>query len=315
MLIANFTQKIRATFTSCSNSNSTPNSPSCSAYGSSSYQSSSGSLMSEAQHQIFQSKAEIARQIEQPDAKTLEKLASLNQKRAAQGQIPIDLKKTSADLEAIQNDRSLSPKEKKKKIEALRKSLGLSKKEMKSLFTKRLEKIYKNAEKSLATFQKAKEQQLQSELRQAEVTYGKNSPQAQAAQNKLDALKNTLEPERKRLGEHAHFYGSLYPSFWSKLGGFFKKVGQGFGKVFSVLGSALRFIPGIGPIASKIVGAAKYLFQGKIGKMFSEIGRGIWEGIKNYKQWLPMIPGIGSIASFAVTGIEAIMKATRGGGR
>lgn len=286
----------------------TANSPS----GSSQYQSSSGSIPKEAQGAIAQVRKQISEGLAHPDPKTLARLSEVNQKRQAKGLHPINLPKVTQELEAIQESRSLSPKEKKKKIETLRKSLGLSKGEMKGLFTQRLANIYKQAEKSLATFQKSKEEQLKTEAKAAEARYGKNSPQAQTVQNKLEALKTQLQPEQKRLAESGGFYRSLYPGFWSRLGGFFKKIGGGLLKVVGGISAALRFLPGVGPLASRVLGSVKFLFQGfRVDKFFKQIGKGVLDTVRDLKSYLPMIPGVGSIAAFAVNGIESVLKATR----
>lgn len=283
---------------------------------SSQYLSSASSIPKEVQHAVGQVRNQISQKLAHPEPKTLAQVAQLNQKRKGKGLPPIDLQKVTKHLEAIQENTCMSSKEKKTKVEALRKTLGLSKGEMKGLFTQRLGRIYKEAEKSLASFEKAKESQLKSELRQAESIHGKGSVQAQAVQNKIQALQAQLEPEKRRLSESNSFYRSLYPSFWSRLGGFFKKVGGGFLKALGGLGAALRFIPGIGPLASRVVGSVKYLFQGfRLDKFFGNVGKGVFDTVRNWKSFLPLIPGVGNIASLAVNGVESIVKATRAGGK
>jgi len=279
------------------------------------YQSSSTSIDQEADNIITTVHKQIARALAQSDSKTLKKLMQVNQKRSLKGLPPIDLQKTTQDLEDIQNNASLSPNEKKKQIETLRKELGLSKGEMKSLFTKRLGSLYKEAEKSLARFEKAKQDQLKSQQNQAESLYGKNSPQARDIQSTLDSLQQRIDPEKQRLGESSQFYRSLYPGFFAKLGGFFKKIGGGFLRFLDGIASVLRFIPGIGPLASRVLNSVKYLFQGRIGKVFTNLGKGLLDTLKNWQDFLPLIPGLGTIASLAATGIGAVLKATRGGTR
>lgn len=294
----------------------TPPSQASNVPGASQYRSTSGSIPKEAQGMIAQVRNQIARSLAHPDPKTLSRLAEVNQKRQAKGQSPIDLQKVTKQLEAIQEDRGLSAKEKKQKVEALRKALGLSKGEMKGLFTQRLGRIYKAAEKSLAAFQKAKESQIKAELKQAEALHGKNSPQAQAVHNKLQALHAQLDPEKKRLAESGGFYRSLYPGFWSKLGGFFKKIGGGLLKAIGGISAVLRFLPGVGPLASRVLGSVKFLFQGfRVDKFFKNIGKGVIDTVRDWKSFLPMIPGVGTIASVAATGIEAVLKATRSGAK
>ncbi len=294
----------------------TPQTQAPSAASASQYQSTSGSIPKEAQGMIAQVRNQIARSLAHPDPKTLARLAEVNGKRQAKGQAPIDLQKVTKQLEAIQEDRGLSAKEKKQRVEALRKALGLSKGEMKELFTQRLGRIYKAAEKSLAAFQKAKESQIKAELKQAEALHGKNSPQVHAVQSKLRALQAQLNPEKRRLAESGGFYRSLYPGFWSKLGGFFKKIGTGFFKVLGGLGAVLRFLPGVGPLASRVLGSVKFLFRGfRVDKFFKNLGKGVLDTVRDWKTFLPMIPGIGTIASVAATGIEAVLKATRSGAK
>lgn len=275
---------------------------------SSAYQSSAGSIRGEVDHQIAQSQQQLERELKAPPPKVLEKLSQVNQKRAEKGLDPINLLQVTDRLEAIYQDSSLSEKQKKEKIEQLRKELGLSKGEMKALFTKRIEAAYKNAEKRLSAFEKAKSAQLQAELKQAEASYGKDSAQAKAVRDKLETLKSSLEPERNKLKAHAKFFGSLYPGFFSKLGGFFKKVGQGLSKVLGVIALAVRFIPALGPVVSGALRSIQSLVQGK----FKEFGKNLLgSAISAAKNFLHAIPGIGQIASFAVTGIEAIVRAAR----
>ncbi len=218
----------------------------------SSYQSTSDAFSSEVQGVAQSVQQKVEQAIANPEPAVLEKLSQVNQKLQSQGKPPIDLQKTTKDIEAITNS-SLSNKEKKAQIEQIRKQLGLSKKEMKTLFTKRLAKIYGDAAKELAQVQKQKQAELQSELREAEAKFGKNSPQAQEVQKKMEVLQSTLEPQRQQYAEKSGFYKSLYPSFWSKLGGFFKKIGKGFMKVLSFVKPFLSLIPGVGTIASMAV--------------------------------------------------------------
>ncbi|HKX11783.1 MAG TPA: hypothetical protein VJP40_01430 [bacterium] len=273
----------------------------------SSYQSSSRSIAGEAKSQIDLNRKTTAWELTHPDTQVLEKLGEVNRKRSAKGLAPIDLPKLTQQLEAIYKDSSLSEKQKKEKIEQLRKQLGLSKGEMKALFTKRIEAAYKNAEKRLAAFEQAKSNQLKAELERAEASYGKDSAQAKTVRDKLDALKSSLQPERESLKAHAKFFGSLYPSFWSKLGSAFKKIGQGLAKAMGVLATVVRFIPALGPVVSSAIRSVQSLLQGKIGQFANKL-LGMLGDAKNL---LPMIPGVGAIAGFAVSGIEAILKATR----
>lgn len=275
---------------------------------SSGYQSSKGSIAAESKYQISQNQKQLKAELKNPDPKVLEKLSQVNKKRASKGLAPVNLAAVSERLEAIYQDASLSDKQKKEKIDELRKELGLSKGEMKSLFTKRIEKAYKNAEKRLATFEKAKSEQLQAELKQAEATYGKESAQAKSVQTKIDNLKSSLEPERSKLKSHANFFGSIYPGFFSKLGGFFKKVGQGFAKAIGAIALAVRYIPGLGPMVSSALRSVQSLVQGKL----KDFGKNLLgTALSAAKNFLHAIPGVGTIASYAVTGIEALVNAAR----
>jgi small-conductance mechanosensitive channel len=271
------------------------------------YQSSNRSIAGEAKNQIDLNRKSLTQELSHPEPKVLEKLSEVNQKRSAKGLAPIDLPKVTKQLEAIYKDSHLSEKQKKEKIEQLRKQLGLSKGEMKALFTKRIEAAYKNAEKRLAAFEQAKSNQLKSELQRAEASYGKDSAQAKAVRDKLDSLKSSLQSERESLKAHAKFFGSLYPSFWSKLGSAFKKIGQGLAKALSVLATAVRFIPALGPVVSSALRSVQSLFQGKLG----QFGKSLLGLVGSAKNLLPMIPGVGAIAGLAVNGIEAVIKATR----
>ena len=219
------------------------------------YQSSESTVQSAAEN--FAKNVEVAKEHEiyTPDAKTQAQLDKTNQKLASQGKAPIDFQKTTKDVESIMNDSSLSDKDKKKKIESLRKELGLSKKEMKNLFTKRLSNIYKKYANILGQYQKTMMTQLKMEQKQAEQMYGKNSAQAQEAIKKQEALKNTIEPQKKQYEQKANLYKSMYPSFWSKLGGFLKKGLNVLTKVISFVKPFVSFIPGVGQLASMAMGA------------------------------------------------------------
>ncbi len=239
------------------------------------YAASAETFQSEVQGQIEQSRAQISRAIAHPDASTLKALNQTNQRLQKQGKPPIDLAKTTQEVESILNKPGLSDNEKKKQIEALRKKLGLSEGEMKELFTQRLAKIYSAAAKSLQQYQKAKSEALKAELKQAEALYGKNSPQAQEIGKKLEALKSSLDPERQRYLERSNFYKSLYPSFWSKLGSFFKSLGQGFMKVLSFVKPFLTMIPVFGPLASMAVQGLETIIKAIKTKGRSLLGVGL----------------------------------------
>jgi hypothetical protein len=308
MKLNSLNQLIQAVLPSLENLRQKNNTETSSGLDASRYQSTAESLASETKSQVSLNQKQLKSELANPDAKTLEKLSKVNQKRSAKGMAPLSLPLVTEKLEAIYKDSALSDKQKKQKIEQLRKQLGLSKGEMKALFTKRIEAAYKNAEKRLAAFEQAKSEQLKSELQQAEATHGKDSAQAKAVQGKLDSLKSSLEPERQQLKAHAKFFGSLYPSFFSKLGSAFKKIGQVLSKGLAVLAKVVRFIPAFGPVVSGALRSVQSLIQGKFG----QLGKSFLEILSGAKFLLPMIPGVGAIASMAVTGIEAIVKASRG---
>ncbi len=232
------------------------------------YQSSDASIAHESRYQVNLSRSKLSRAIYRPDHQTSQKLA-------AKGILPVTYEKTMKDLESISNNPSLTSKQKKDQVENLRKQLGLSKKEMKTFFTKPLAKAYKEAADGLKGFLKTKESQLNQELNLAEKLHGENSPQAQAVQRRINLLRTSLQPEIERFSEKSKFYSSMYPSFWSKLGGIFKKVGQGVLKVISFSRSLLGKIPSL---------------------------------LKTFKPFISLIPGVGSFASIAISGMEAIMK-------
>ncbi|HEX5033551.1 MAG TPA: hypothetical protein VFW62_03650 [bacterium] len=278
------------------------------AFPASAYQSTGQSIAAEIKNQIDLNRKTLAGELSHPDPKVLEKLGEVNQKRESKGLAAIDLPKLTRQIEAIYKDSALSDKQKKEKIEQLRKQLGLSKGEMKALFTKRIEAAYKNAEKKLAAFEQAKSQQLQAELQRAEASYGKDSAQAKAVHGKLDSLKSGLQPEREALKAQAKFFGSLYPSFWSKLGSAFKKIGQVWAKTLGVLAKVVRFIPALGPVVSSAMRSFQSMLQGK----FKDFGKNLLgAALGAAKNFAHFIPGVGQIASFAVTGIEALVKAFR----
>jgi hypothetical protein len=278
------------------------------------YQSSPQTFATETEKVIEDSKSALNQVILNPEPESLQKLSTLNQKRQANGKPPIDFAKTTKQIESIMDQKGLSDKEKKKQIETLRKQLGLSKSEMKKLFTKRLEKIYKNAAQSLQQYQKSKESQLKTELQQAEQNFGKNSPQAQEVKQKMDILHSSIEPQRQQYAQRASFYNHLYPSFWSQLGGFFKKLGAGFTKVLGVFSKFLKFIPGISQLTSlagQLLRPLKYLFTGHIVDFFKSLGTGILKSVSNLKSLLPLIPGVGTIASAVIGGVESLIKEKR----
>jgi hypothetical protein len=236
--------------------------------------------------------ADLKQQIYTLDGETKERLDAVNSKRIQNGKSPIDFQKTTQEIETIMNNPALSDKDKKKQMGEMRKRLGLSKKEMKKLFTKRLAKIYQEAANRL----KAQLSQLKEAALQAEKTYGKNSPQAIEANQKLEAAQRTLGPTLQNLESKAKLYNSMFRSFWSKLGGAFKKIGKGFlkiGKTFAKMMNFitpfLSFIPGIGQMVALGWGALRGIYQAAKGNFM-----GFFQNAMNL---IPGIPGIGTIAS------------------
>lgn len=277
-------------------------------YYASTYQDSLEMSRSEAQGKVQQVKTELAQELQQPNSQVVSELSKLNQKRQSQGKAALHWPSTVRQIESISQNSSLGSKEKKKQIEDLRKQLGLSKGEMKKCFTKPLEKIYRRAAEKLDEFKKQNLTQFKYELKIAEETFGKNSPQAAAIKQKQATFLRTLEPEQNKLSEQAHFYKNLYPSFLSRLGGFFKKIGSGILKAAATVGSFLKHIPIIGTIMERVVQPLKYLFTGKMGSFFKSLGSGILKTIGEFKSVLPFIPGIGPVASMIVRGVTGLVS-------
>ncbi len=239
------------------------------------------------------------------DPETLQELDKVNQRLAKEGRPPVDIVAVTKEIEAITNDPHLSDKEKRGKINEVRKRLGLEKGEMKTLFTKRLEKIYGELKADLERTL----QSLQSDVQRAEKTYGKDSPQALAAAARLDVVMRVNQPLLQKLDQNQKLYNSMY-----KPGGCIKKVFKGIGNVFTgivktafsslkilnpknwlnpafwrdvVAPLALHFIPGLGPVlaAAYRYGMAAYkgfkaisaLAHGKFLEAFS-LGLGALKG-------------------------------------
>lgn len=271
-------------------------------------------LRNETSNVVNQVKQGVELEINNPDMKTLARLDKVNAKRAKEGKAPIDLKKTTDEIRKIEEDPSLSKKEKKKKIDAIRKRLGLSKGDMKALFTKRLGKIYKKAEKRLKTYRETKTKMLKTQLKQAEKLYGKNSPEAQAIKNQIEMVNSMVKPQEQEFKQKGDFYNSLYPSFWSKFGGFFKKIGKGIAKGMQAITKVgqvlmkyaapfLSKIPGVGqfvPLIQRGLNAASELWHGRIKGFFKEIGKAALHVATHPEIILNAIPGAGQVASTAI---------------
>jgi len=252
-------------------------------------------------------KTQLQHRIYTPDAQTQQCLTEINSKRAQQGKAPIDFLGTTKKVEDIMNDPALSDKEKKKRIGDLRNELGLSKKDMKRLFTKRLAKIYQEAANQLKTHLS----QLKESVKEAERVFGKDSPQAAAARGRLQAAQSHLEPTLKKWEHQASLYKSMFPSFWSKIGGFFKKIGQGllkigqvFSKIMNFVSPFLRFIPGIGQMVAFGWGALKGLVQAIKGNW-----RGFLGGLLSFAKG---IPGVGTALSAVSSLGSKILPLARG---
>jgi len=260
-------------------------------------------LQGEVLRYIQSTDAQTKLALQNPDPKVQDKLSQVNQKRSKKGKAPIDLKATTQAIQKIFIQKNLDEKTKKNKIEEIRKRLGLSKGNMKTLFTKRLGKIYKTAAQNLDRFRRKKEEILNSQIKEAEAKYGKNSDQARALLAQRSYLRGMIEPRRQEMEERSGFFNSLYPSFWSKFTGFFKKIGKGLTKIWKGVEGLLSKIPVVSQVISVVKGTVrslKYLFKGKIIPFFKDFGTNIWGLVKNYDAWLPLIPGIGPLAASAL---------------
>ena len=219
--------------------------------------------------------------------KTLDKH---NADRATKGLPPVDFEKTQKRIEDIMNDPSLSDQQKKDKIEAIRKETGLSKNNMKKLFTKRMAKIFGEAAKQMET----RLNRLKDLATEAERLYGKNSTQAAQARERLEAAESALKPALKDYRQKSTVLNSLFPGFWSRLGGFFKSLGKGllkvgrvFTKVMNFVSPFLRFIPGIGQMISFGWSALKGLVS---------LARGNWRGcLGSFLSFAKIITPVGDL--------------------
>ncbi len=200
----------------------------------------------------------LQQSIANPEPAIATKLQEINQKRAQKGQAPLDFQSVTREIEGIMNNPALSDKDKKGQIAQIRKKLGLSKKDMRTLFTQRLKTIYENA-----------------------------------AQQIRVQIANTTDPiEKQRLTSllqsyesKAGLYNGMFKSFWSKLGGVFKKIGgflktvaSGIFKVAQFISPFLKFIPGIGQIASFV--------ESGLGKVFAFLKDKISKTSEPFKSFL-----------------------------
>jgi len=258
--------------------------------------------------------ADLEQKILTPEPEIQTRLNEINALRAGEGKAQIDFAKTTREIESIMNDITLSDKEKREKIGQMRKQLGLSKKDMKKLFTKRLEKIYQQAADQIKT----RLQSLKESVKEAEKTYGKNSPEAHAARDRLQAAQNQLEPRLQRYQHQASLYKSLFPGFWSKIGGFFKKIGSGllkivrvFTKIMNLVTPFLRFVPGIGQMIAFGWGVLQGFYQAFHGGL-----KGLLTGLLSFVRQLPivgeLISTISSSASKILNTIRRVYDLARG---
>jgi len=223
-----------------------------------SFEQSSDHLSKQIEQRGQQIHDQTEAELKTPDASTQDKLNSINARLHSEGMPPIDYAQTVQDLQDIENSSSDS-KDKKEKIENLRKSLGLSKKEMKRLFTKRMARLYREATKRLETFRDSQLTPMKKALSNSEKVFGAQSPQAMDFKDRLQSLEQNLDSQAKDYQNNGKFLGSLYPGFWARLGNFFKKVGQGLWHALSFIKPLIRFIPGIGTLASVAISGIQKL--------------------------------------------------------
>src|SRR4030095_7837398 len=234
-------------------------------------------------------KSDLQRQIDTIEPATQKRLDSVNAKRAKKGKAPVDFMKTTQEIEGIMNDPGLTDTQKKDKIDEIRKRLGLGKGDMKALFTKRLGRIYGEAARQIQN----RLNLLKEAVKQAEKIYSKGSAQAERVRETLAAAQSSLQPTLDDLKHRSGLYNSLYPSFWSRLGGFFKsigkaflKVGQVFTKIMNFISPFLRLIPVYGQMISLAWSALK---------SFVSLVKGNWRGILGNLLSSANITGLGGI--------------------
>ncbi|OGQ30581.1 MAG: hypothetical protein A3I75_00435 [Deltaproteobacteria bacterium RIFCSPLOWO2_02_FULL_50_16] len=200
---------------------------------------------------IEEDPSKSAEEKEKESAKIKEEIGRLEKKLWP----PIDLAALTEKVEAIAADTALSEKEKRSQIDALRQEAGLKKGEMKDLVTGRLKEIYDGEKKEIESVIK------------------NNPPTTLEAQQQLGLY-------YQRLDAHHSLYKSMYRSWWSQLGGFFKGALKFFGKGLlkiakswlpSLLAGAL---PGIGPALAPLVRAYQ------MGKQIYDKGKKIYNAGK-----------------------------------
>lgn len=184
-----------------------------------------------------------------PEPEVAQRLQQINQERAAKGQASIDLGSVTREIEGIMNQAGLSEGEKKKRIAAIRKRLGLGKKDMKTLFTQRLKKLYEQAASILHSRLESTTDPLERQ---------RLSAQLQACESKSALYKGMFRSAWSKLG-----------GAFKKIGGFFKKAAAGLFKLASFAAPFLKFIPGLGTLAS----LAQNLFSKAAGFLTSKLSK------------------------------------------
>src|SRR5688572_140639 len=132
---------------------------------------------------------------------------------------------------------------------------------MKHLFTKRMGGIYKRSRDRVGKLKQEIERAGKARREQVEACFGKNSPQAAAVRADVDAAKRLQEAEWKELDQKQKVLNEMYPSFWQRLGNFFKRAFGFLGKVLSWISLPLKLIPGVGTLASAITGGLGAAFS------------------------------------------------------
>lgn len=256
--------------------------------------------------------AAIQQALNHPPEPVLNRLAKVNEKRRRKGMAALDLSQVNAKLEEIYRQSGLTDQEKKKEIEDLRKELKLSKGDMKALFTRPIADIFERAAQSLELFRKEQEERLQSQREQAEKIFGKTSREVKDIKEKQALLSTSILPREEAYGRRGNFFKGLYPSFWSKFKGFFKKIGNGIKKGFGVL---VKVVPGLKTLVTSLTGIIRPLhdlFQGKFVSFFKNLGTGLLQTFGEIPKLAGLIPGIGTAANWIGQGIKGIQEVLPG---
>lgn len=142
----------------------------------------------------------------------------------------------------IASNTSLSKKQKKARMEELRKASGLSRKEMRELVTGRLEKIYAAAKKEAQSYYKSVRDNLETQLKEVELTHGADSPAATQVRSQIERVDQVFQPYMDRLESNRSFLKSLYGGK-SCIKRTFGAIGSAFKKVGSALKTAVKWSP------------------------------------------------------------------------